>query len=155
IHTYKFVEFVHTGVFPVTSVSINNRHRSRAVNVRLLRQIVLRCLRELLKVPMYDVSIQIVDATEITRLNEKYLKHAGSTDVVTFAYEESPPIRRFIWGDIYVCIDEAIRQAKRFGTSWQQELVRYVVHGILHLLGYDDRTVRARKGMKSIENKLV
>ena len=46
-------------------------------------------------------------------------------------------------------------QARRFGTSWQEELVRYVVHGMLHLLGYDDRTAPLRKRMKRVEDKLM
>ena len=41
-------------------------------------------------------------------------------------------------GEIFICVDEAIRQARRFGTIWQSEIVRYLIHGVLHLLGFDD-----------------
>jgi rRNA maturation RNase YbeY len=95
-----------------------------------------------------------VDAPESTRLNEKFLQHRGSTDVITFDYgDASEP--DLLSGEIFVCLDEAVKQARRFRTSWQSELVRYVVHGILHLCGYDDRKPRARRTMKREEDRLV
>ena len=111
----------------------------------------------------------------MTRLNETFLRHKGSTDVITFDYAEqvdqasrlSSPrpqlalpgqARRLsclLHGEIFVCLDEAVSQARRFHTTWQSELVRYVVHGVLHLLGYDDRDSRARRRMKAAEDALV
>ena len=44
---------------------------------------------------------------------------------------------RFLHGEIFICVDEAIPQAKEFRTSWQSEIVRYIVHGVLHLLGHE------------------
>jgi rRNA maturation RNase YbeY len=58
-------------------------------------------------------------------------------------------------GEIFVCMDEAVAQARRFRTSWQSELVRYIVHGILHLRGFDDRRAAPRARMKREENRLV
>lgn len=58
-------------------------------------------------------------------------------------------------GEIVACLDEAVCQARRFHTTWQSELVRYVVHGVLHLLGYDDQDNRARRRMKAAEDALV
>ena len=49
------------------------------------------------------------------------------------------PVLLCCTGKSFVCLDEAVRQARRFHTTWQSELVRYVVHGVLHLLGYDDQ----------------
>jgi probable rRNA maturation factor len=138
-------------------LSFRNLQRSRPINLRLLRRIILRCVRELLNVESFDLGIQIVNAAEISRVNEQFLQHAGPTDVITFDYREVSAARSevSISGDLYVCIDEAIRQAKRFRTSCPQELVRYIVHGILHLLGFDDRTPRLRQRMKRLENRLV
>ena len=121
--------------------------------MRLLRRMVLSCLQELLQLE-FELGVKIVSSPEMARINERYLQHAGSTDVITFNYLEAAQKKR-IHGDIYACIDEAIDQAKRFGTSWKEELVRYVVHGILHLLGYDDRTAQLRKRMKRVEDQLV
>jgi len=58
-------------------------------------------------------------------------------------------------GEVFVCLDEAVTQARRFRVTWQSELVRYVVHGVLHLLGYDDLNPRARRRMKAAENRLM
>ena len=58
-------------------------------------------------------------------------------------------------GEIFVCLDEAGSQARRFHVTWPSELVRYVVHGVLHLLGYDDLNNRARRRMKVAEDTLV
>ncbi len=60
-----------------------------------------------------------------------------------------------VHGELFVCLDEAVGQCGRFNTFWQSELVRYVVHGILHLLGYDDRRPAARRQMKREEDRLL
>ena len=98
----------------------------------------------------------------MTRLNETFLHHPGSTDVITFDYAEpaapsarSPRSPALLHGEIFVCLDAAVSQARRFHTTWQSELVRYIVHGLLHLLGHDDRDSRARRGMKRAETLLV
>ena len=58
-----------------------------------------------------------------------------------------------IHGEIFICVDEAVLQARKFGTSWQSEIVRYIVHGVLHLLGFDDSSAGARHKMKREENR--
>jgi probable rRNA maturation factor len=60
-----------------------------------------------------------------------------------------------LFGDIIVCVDEAVAQAKRYRATWQAELSRYIVHGVLHLLGYDDSTAVARQRMRRQENRLM
>ena len=65
------------------------------------------------------------------------------------------PRRKEVHGEIFICIDEAVTQARRFRTTWPSELVRYLVHGILHLQGYDDLTPAARRKMKREENRLL
>ena len=58
-------------------------------------------------------------------------------------------------GEVFVCVDDTVTQARQFGVTWQDELVRYVVHGLLHLLGHDDLDPAARRHMKREENRLV
>ncbi len=58
-------------------------------------------------------------------------------------------------GELFVCVDEAMTQAKRFRCTWQAEIVRYIVHGVLHLLGHDDLKPEPRRRMKREENRLV
>lgn len=92
-------------------------------------------------------------------MNEQFLQHKGATDVITFDLRhgfDSPEVEKLeLAGEIYICPREAERQAKEFGTTLSEETVRYIVHGILHLQGYDDLNAVERKAMKREENKLV
>jgi len=136
------------------TLTLLNRQRTRPVNLRLLRRI----LESVLLNPQnaapgaYDLSLYLVAAPEMIGLNETHLRHKGSTDVITFDYTD-PARPDFLYGEIFVCVDEALIQARRFRTTWQSELVRYAVHGILHLRGYDDQTAPARRAMKKVENQ--
>ncbi len=134
-----------------------NRQKTRTIHLRHLRSLV-QSLGEKLALSNARIGIHLVNAAEMTRVNETYLNHAGSTDVITFDHAEPQPpgcAPAPIYGELFVCVDEALLQARRFRTSWQAEVTRYIVHGILHLLGCDDRTPRLRKRMKQLENRLV
>jgi len=58
-------------------------------------------------------------------------------------------------GELFICVDDAVAQAREFGTTWQSEIVRYLVHGVLHLRGHDDHDPAARRKMKREENRLL
>ena len=146
-------------------LSLRNRQSVRHVDLRLLRRIVQTLLRQAWPEADFDLAVYLVAAPEMTRLNETYLRHKGSTDVLTFDYSENagqPPHATTrdarparLHGEIFVCLDEAVSQARRFGATWQSELVRYVVHGVLHLLGHEDLHSRPRRKMKAAEDTLV
>jgi probable rRNA maturation factor len=139
-------------------LSVRNRQKTRPVNVPLLRRIVRALLEQHLGKDSYTVGVHLVDAEEITTLNESFLQHAGPTDVIAFDYTGSEPggaARPALWGEAFVCTDEAVLQARRFHTTWQSELVRYAIHGILHLDGYDDEYPAERRRMKAAENRLL
>lgn len=154
-------------------ISISNRQRARKIDLRLLEKIVEAVLSEL-KIEEVELGIILVGAKEMASLNEKFLQHEGPTDVITFDYGsrvestvQSPQskVERLrtrdsgLWshlhGEIFICIPEAERQAKEFGTNWFSEVARYIIHGILHLTGHDDLEPVARKKMKREENQLV
>jgi probable rRNA maturation factor len=136
---------------------IANRQRSRKINSRLLKEIVGGLLTEL-EVTDAELGINLVAAREMALVNETFLKHTGSTDVITFDHRETTRKSRratTIHGELFICVDDAIAQAKEFKTNWQSEVIRYVVHGVLHLLGYDDLKPQLRRTMKREENRLV
>jgi len=85
------------------------------------------------------VSIALVSSREMARLNRRHLGHAGPTDVISFAFRanggEASPMP--IVGDIYIAPDVARENAARFRRGVREELARLVVHGTLHVLGYD------------------
>jgi probable rRNA maturation factor len=144
-------------------ISISNRQRARKIDLAWLKEITAAALAEL-DIQHSELGIILVGAKEMASLNGKFLGHKGATDVITFDYKSpestvhSPQSKvdgPQVYGEIFVCIPEAERQAKVFGTHWQTEVVRYVVHGILHLLGHDDLEALARKKMKREEDRLV
>jgi probable rRNA maturation factor len=141
------------------AVTIQNRQRTRRINAPFLRRMVADLLVHKLALASAEVGVCLVADEQMTELNEGYLNHEGSTDVITFDYSErqtrNSKLASTIHGEIFVCVDEAIRQAKRFKTSWQSEVVRYAVHGVLHLLGHDDKHAKSRQKMKREENRLV
>lgn len=151
-----------------STITIGNHQRGRQINLRLLKRITNALLADL-KIEDAELGIHMVAMTEMTRLNEKFLRHRGSTDVITFDYTNqggqcfvtAPTIRATtkrcppLHGEIFICVDEAVVQAKKFETDWQSEVVRYLIHGVLHLLGYNDARPAARRRMKRGENRLL
>ncbi|MGZ4965244.1 MAG: rRNA maturation RNase YbeY [Limisphaerales bacterium] len=131
-----------------------NRQKTRAISMPLLKRITLRFLEQVVPADGFELGIHLVAAPEMARLNEQFLQHEGSTDVITFNYREGKKSGPVL-GEIFICVDDAIEQAKEFNTTWQSEVVRYVVHGILHLLGYDDLKPDLRRTMKREENRYV
>jgi len=143
---------------PTRTLTLHDRQHRRAVDLRLLRRMARTLLDDLLEAENFDLGIYLVAAAEMTRLNETFLRHQGPTDVIAFDYNEPVQTnhgRRTLRGEIFICVDEAVRQARRFGTSWQSEAVRYLVHGVLHLLGYDDLKPTERREMKREEARLL
>jgi probable rRNA maturation factor len=154
------------------NIAIVKHQQTKKINSRFLKQIVVALFAEL-EIEKAELGICLVAAPEMTRLNETFLKHKGSTDVITFDYQGSvgqasslshSKIRKVrdrqdacptLQGEIYICVDEAVLQARKFGTSWQLEVVRYLIHGVLHLTGFDDSSMDARRKMKREENRLL
>jgi probable rRNA maturation factor len=134
------------------SFTLRNRQRRHPLDGRWLRQVVRTLLQDLLPGKEFELGIYCVGTEEFTRLNETFLRHQGPTDVIAFDYPE-PDQPQLLRGEIFVCVDEALVQARRFHASWQSELVRYVVHGALHLCGYDDQGAADRRRMKQAEGR--
>ncbi|HUD82069.1 MAG TPA: rRNA maturation RNase YbeY [Candidatus Saccharimonadales bacterium] len=131
-----------------------NRQKVRAFDRRFLRRIARTLLEELLGRKHYELGVHLVGAREMATLNETFLGHQGSTDVITFNHGESPGAE-MLHGEIFICVDEALVQARRFRVSWQAEAARYLVHGLLHLEGCGDAEPCLRRAMKRRENKLL
>jgi probable rRNA maturation factor len=139
----------------VLELVLRNGQRTAKLEMRLLRRMVGSLLKQDLGLRRGALGVHLVDDRIITELNEKHLHHGGATDVITFNYLHRVDDPKTIAGDVFVCIPEALRQALRFRTTWQAEMARYILHGILHLRGHDDRTAPARRKMKREENRLL
>jgi rRNA maturation RNase YbeY len=135
-------------------LQISNRQKVRAFDRRFLQRIGRALLEELLKRTQYELGVHLVGSEEMSNLNGMFLRHRGPTDVITFNHGPGPGAKP-LHGEIFICVDEALVQARRFGVSWQAETARYLVHGLLHLDGCDDARPRLRRAMKRRENKLL
>lgn len=136
---------------------LRNRQRTRALDTRRLRRLVLHLLREEFAAVEYELCFHLVAPEEMARVNWQFLRHEGSTDVITFDHSEpgAPDAGLALHGEVFISVADAVKQARDFGTTWQSELARYVVHALLHLRGYDDLQPAARRVMKREENRLL
>jgi probable rRNA maturation factor len=120
-----------------------------------IRRVVEHVLRRH-RVPSCSLEIVILGEAGITRLNRRWLGHDGPTDVIAFDLGEAPARQAgTVTGQINVCWPIARRQAARRGHAAAAELVLYVVHGLLHLLGHDDHDPRTAARMHRRENQLL
>jgi len=135
---------------PDRTVLIVNGQRDRPVS----RAVVRRAVMEVLDDAGLDaeLGIHFVTARRSALLNDRHLRHEGPTDILTFDHGSTP---ERLYGELFICVAEAVRQAEEFGTTWQAEVLRYVIHGLLHLRGYDDLDPTRRRIMKREENRLV
>jgi rRNA maturation RNase YbeY len=95
-----------------------------------------------------DISIILVDDAEILNINNKYLKHNYYTDIITFDYTKD----RTISGDLYISIERVCENAEQYNTKVNDELNRVIIHGLLHLCGYKDKTKKQVSLIRKKEN---
>jgi probable rRNA maturation factor len=135
------------------AITVRNRQRTVRVNWRPLQDFADGALPECLKLPgrkgevlsgINEVSVALVSDRRIAELHRRFLNEPGPTDVITFQH-----------GEIFVSTETARRQARAFRTSLEHELHLYIVHGLLHLRGYDDKTPAGAAEMKRLQEKLV
>ena len=95
-----------------------------------------------------DISIIFCSDNYILDVNQKYLNHDYFTDIITFDYCEGDKLS----GDLFISVDSVMENSVEYGTEFKDELNRVIVHGILHLIGYDDRNKKDIEVMRKKEN---
>ena len=114
---------------------------------RLIQQLLV-----LIRESESEVSIKFVGDIKMRRLNREYRGNDRTTDVLAFAFREAGGPFSPMLGDVVISIPMARRQAKSFGHSLSEELVRLFIHGVLHLVGYDhERSEADARSMKKKE----
>jgi probable rRNA maturation factor len=88
----------------------------------------------------------------LKEMNIEYLNHRSYTDIITFNYN---PTEGEIEGEIYISIDRVRENAKKFNVTFQAELHRVIIHGVLHLLGYNDKSKREKTLMREKEDSCL
>lgn len=128
----------------------------RIYNNKVIKKLTIHKLISLLKKELNftinNLEISFLNSSDIIQLNKKYLNHKHSTDIITFEYSK---LDSCLEGEILISLDDAFDNSKRFRTSFKEELIRLVIHGVLHLLGYKDKRKNEKRVMKMKENLLM
>lgn len=115
-------------------------------------------IRELIKIvfkeekkTLGEIHIIFTNNPRILEINIKFLNHSYYTDVITFANNSLTDIS----GEIYISIDQVIMNSTLYKTSEVDELVRVIIHGVLHLIGYNDKTEKEQIAMRKLEDNYL
>jgi len=122
-----------------------------SVNKRAVHTLI-SSLRKEFNLSISFLSISFVNSKTLRDINKEYLNHDYETDIITFNYSKK---KNEIDGEILISFEEARRNAKKFDVTYGKELCRLVIHGMLHLLNFDDNNKENKKIMKRMENKLI
>ena len=124
----------------------------RAPTIRRVAQSILVEARQ----PTAHLSLSLVGKTRMRSLNRKYRGRDYPTDVLAFPMASAGKQREAFLGDVVICLPIAIGQAARFGNTADQEILRLLIHGTLHLLGYDhEQSPREATRMQRKERAMV
>ena len=132
-------------------VAITNEQTAVAVDEERLRAAVRAVLEDAGRTSA-EISVAVVDDSTIHHLNRKYLDHDYATDVLSFLLDDD---QDHLAGDVVVSGDTALAVAESFAWHAVDELLLYVVHGTLHLVGYDDKTPEAVAHMRTQETNVL
>ena len=128
-------------------IDVAVRQTALEVDQRIIVQAVEMILRDA-AVARTEISVALVDDPTIHQLNRQYLDHDDATDVLSFVFQRD---RDLLEGEVIVSADTAVSRAAEFGWTAAEELLLYVIHGTLHLVGYDDGTSDERAEMLARE----
>jgi probable rRNA maturation factor len=136
-----------------TRISVRNLQRKIPVNAvgleKFAAKAVCCCLerhkqKETELSRLREISVWIISDRRMSRLHREFLGQSGPTDVLTFQH-----------GEIFISVETAKRHARAFGNSLTRELELYIVHGLLHLHGFDDRTQQGARRMEKMQVKIL
>jgi probable rRNA maturation factor len=134
-------------------ISVRNRQRKITINITDLQEFAAKAVRHCLKLQKgkptnlrtsRNVFVWLISDRRMSRLHRQFLSQRGPTDVLTFQH-----------GEIFVSAETAKRHARLFGNPLVRELHLYIVHGLLHLHGFDDRTPAEARKMKNTQDRIL
>ena len=125
-----------------TDFSLNNE----SAVAKLLDTIIVSKGKSIDKLFFYFVS-----ETKMEQVNSNHLNHDFVTDVITFDYSDDKVIR----AEAFICPSEVLKNAKRYKQHAENEVVRVILHALLHVLGYDDKTKNSRQEMRKQEDSFL
>ena len=140
-------------IAPIPEITVRNLQRKVPVDVVDLEMFARKAAELCLRLPrrkksdlaqLREISVLIVSDRKIASLHRQFMNESGPTDVITFQH-----------GEIFVGAESARRNARRFGNAFERELRLYVVHGLLHLHGLDDRDAASARRMQVVQRKIL
>ena len=133
------------------SVVVTNAHSTRGADEEALAQLIRRVV-DAEGATLEFAGLVLCDHARLRALNRSHLGHDYDTDVLSFPLTDDEGV---VDGEIYVDLDTAAERHEEFGSSYEEEVRRYVVHGVLHLLGYNDGTAEGKEAMRRREERYV
>ena len=134
----------------IKNLTINNSKQFKVNKPEIHR--IVSILKSELDFNISFMEISIITSQEIHKINKQYLQHDFSTDIITFNYSGE---NNTLDGEIFISLDDAYYNSLKYKVNLDNELLRLIIHGFLHLVGYDDKKPDDKKIMKRQENKLV
>ena len=137
----------------VPKVSVRNQQRKISVNVAGLQKFAVKALQNCLQLQkkkqtdlrkLRDIFVWLISDRRMSQLHRQFLGQTGPTDVLTFQH-----------GEIFISAETAKQHARVFANSLMHELQLYIVHGLLHLHGFDDRTPAGARKMKRMQERIL
>lgn len=135
-------------------LEIHQAHPTLSLNEALVRGTIERAASGEGR-SIISLSIVLADHEAVHALNRDWLGHDFETDVVSFPLDDDAVARREIDGEVYVDLDTAAERAPDYGATFEREAVRYALHGVLHLMGYDDAEETQRARMRELEDRYL
>lgn len=119
---------------------------------KILFHRIIALLKKEFRFSIQQLFINFVNSEYLLEINRKFLRHNYHTDIITFDYSKK---KLLFDAELYISLQDAEKNAKTYNVSLEQELMRLVIHGVLHLLGFDDKNNKKRVVMKKMEDQLV
>ena len=136
-------------------VTVINAQRALPIDTARVTRLARCAMRRLRIRERGTLAITFIDDRRMRTLNKRFLRHDRATDVLSFRYDGAGGPQRQIVGEILIAPQQARRYAAAHKISYAEELSRYVVHGLLHWLGHEDRTTAQQKAMRQREDRVL
>jgi len=137
------------------NITIRNLNKSYNLNEPFIKRLSAKILAILKKRADTRIEMIFLDDSAMRALNKKYKKRNCATDVLSFKIDIGEFGHEGFLGELLISADTAFRNAEIFSTSFEEELVRYIIHAILHLFGYTDKNSKDRLRMSKKENEVL
>jgi len=139
------------------NVLINSSLKNRGISDNKIKKIVSAVFKDFNNHKDSYLSINLVGDKKIRIINNFYRCHDSITDIISFALHDTKPLssEKDDLGDIFICLPQIKRQSKENDVSFEEEFTRILVHGILHILGFDHVKKKDAEKMFSLQEKIV